>query len=179
MAFESIAPSLWIASGTPYGTEVIDLRDMYPWAKSTGYASPRSERYLIVHHTVTPPPTWRVVDEVIALIKVANTAPYGLPYNFVVTPPGTVYYINDVDKAWPHTLNYNAHTAIACLGDYDKNPTESTMITSLEQLLHALREMWAGQYECVVRAHREMPGNLTRCPGDKLYEVVKYIRDRW
>lgn len=173
------AVPLVIASGTPYETDVIDVRWHFPWAQSSGHADPVVKRYIILHHTATPTPLDDVISEIMFCVRISQTARYGLPYNFAVFPSGCIYYLNDVDRAWPHTLNLNGHTAIAAVGNYQVNEPNPPMLNAIERLMRALREMWAGQHEIELLAHREAPGNLTLCPGDSLYEWLKELRERW
>ncbi len=166
---------LLLAEGTDMVCPVYDVRGQ-GWAADQGPASAAPLRYVIVHHTVTEPPAQTIEAEVAHLRRIRDTGTYGLPYNFVVFPSGRIYYCNDVDRAWPHTYQFNGHTAIALVGNYDANPVPMRAIGRALRLADALAHVWLGQHDTVVQGHREMPGSATACPGQNVMALLQQWR---
>lgn len=170
------APALVIAAGTLAEVVVRDLRGLFRWAMPTAAVRPDPTRQLlVVHHTAAPATApWYVVAEVLELARTVGVSTYGLPYNFVVEPSGSIYYLNDVDSSWPHTYNANWACAIACMGNYHAADPGVPMLESLFRLLEALRTMWAPRFATIeVLGHREVPGTTpTACPGDRLMAAL-------
>jgi hypothetical protein len=167
------SPMLTIAAGRPEAFEVRDLRWVYPWARiSSGpLYQPDGSKLIVWHHTATSTDfQWYVTHEVLALVRIAETAPYGLPYNFVVTPAGSAYYVNDVDYPWPHTYAANGACAIAVVGTYTLTGPSQYAEDTLVRLTLALRRMWLDQGRpAQVLGHRQVPGTTpTQCPGELL-----------
>jgi hypothetical protein len=102
-----------------------------------------------------------------AMCDMARSAPFGLPYNFLIFSTGSqrIYYLNDVDNAWPHTLNYNHACAIAAWGNYQHAGASPRMVQRIVRLVHALERMWG--VPLPVLGHRHTSG--TACPGDWLF----------
>ena len=165
---------LTIASGTESELTVFDIRGKYRWSQSSGDGlPPGTPRHIIVHHTVSPPPDWHVIEEVLALVRLREQGAYGVPYNFVIFPSGSIYYVNDIDGSWPHTAYYNQHTAAAIVGDYTHDIPPDNALQALFALVRALRAMNPDQYSLPVRGHRQMPKNNTICPGDGIMQALK------
>lgn len=167
--------ALVIADGTPDRTVVWDVRGLEQWAAPTGGPHPHSDPHpIIIHHTVTDPAgTHTRPGQLAHLRRIRDTAPYGLPYNFVLFPTGRPWYVNDVDRCWPHTWGYNAATAIACAGNYELLRPGPAMLRRLATLVRALAHMWRPQHRCVVLAHRDVAA--TACPGRYLAPVVPVL----
>lgn len=161
---------LTIADGTPDRIDVWDVRNDWPWTNPSGGFSPGAPRCIIVHHTATPSLPVALADQVHKMHDVARTAKYGLPYNFVVFPGSTqrIFYVNDVDGTYPHTLSFNDCCAVAAWGNYEERPPPPTIPRRIEQLVRALKNMW--QTDIPVIAHRHV--FATACPGRHLFGVL-------
>lgn len=161
-----------IAAGTPFATVVYDARPLGPWSvRSAVYMKDRG-RAIFYHHTGGGLTGKMSVGRALAEMReMSGSAPYGLPYNFIVMPtaPYRVFYLNDVDGAWPHTLNYNYATAIAAWGNYSTVEPSSGMARRMLRLGDALATMW-GQY---VPEYQHKDVSATECPGTLLSPLLR------
>jgi N-acetylmuramoyl-L-alanine amidase-like protein len=162
---------LEIAAGTRYATTVRDAREFGPWASESAMPIQRKGRLIVYHHTASELPTgsqWSVVRAFLEQWR--RTWPYGVPYNFVVMPKRgfPIYYLNDVDRSWPHTYGYNHSTAIALIGDYQRYDPPPGAVERMLRLADALAVMWGERVPEV--QHRDLVATL--CPGDKLSPLL-------
>lgn len=158
---------LVIAAGTDYQVHVLDARPFGPWSEESKLQINKEARLIVYHHTASRAPVFeRVNDQLASLQLLAKESPYGLPYNFIVIPakPWRIFYLNDVDKCWPHTYNYNCATAIAALGNYETSEPPAVLSQRMGKLADALATMW-GQY-VPEKLHRDL--GPTACPGQYL-----------
>lgn len=165
--------TLVIADGTPNAITVCDVRDWRQWAQSTGTGEPGPASGIYLHHTASALTGDSVNDQMVAMEAAADNDPYGLPYNFVVFPGAwlRVYYLNDVDVCWPHTLGHNCDTAIAAWGDYDAARCPHMLAVRVRRLVRALRTMWG--VEVPTYGHREV--YATACPGRYLWRELQTL----
>jgi hypothetical protein len=163
---------LLIADGSQFQTWVYDLRRFGPWATPSKQPIERPNPRIIYHHTASRATDLRHRTQEIALLeRIANTAPWGLPYNFVVcgAPPHRIYYLNDVDSAWPHTLGANGAVAIAALGHFSVEQPSPRLIRTMWRLADALATMWG--HWCPEVRHCDLVA--TECPGQYLAPLLK------
>jgi N-acetylmuramoyl-L-alanine amidase-like protein len=158
--------NLTIAEGTDAAVTVRDCRGDFQWAQVGATRPPVPPRAIFIHHTASAgqPQTRRT--QLDAMRLVATSAPYGLPYNFVVFayPHTSIYYLNDVDHAWPHTYRWNDATAIALWGDWSISEPPTTAVARMARLIRALWSMWG--HDIRVKTHRDVFPTI--CPGDFL-----------
>jgi hypothetical protein len=97
--------------------------------------------------------------------------PFGIPYNFLVEPfaPFRIWYLNDVDQAWPHTSGHNHHTAVAAWGNFDEVRPPRGLPARMHRLADALATMW-GHWVPEMQ-HRDV--YATRCPGAALGDMLR------
>jgi hypothetical protein len=151
---------------------VRDVRHLNAWAVSSAIDLKDRKRTIVYHHTATGHVMRYSVRQALdAMDSVKNTAPYGLPYNFVVFPeyPWPVYYLNDVDQAWPHTYGWNHATAIAAWGNYSVDEPPTGLVRRMWHLADALATMW-GEYIPEIQ-HRDV--YATECPGNLLSPALR------
>jgi hypothetical protein len=119
-------------------------------------------------------PSGDVVGILADLVDESHGSRFGLPYNFLVTPGDDpwAWYLNDVDGAWPHTLNRNADTAICLAGNYQEVIPRTVEVALMWRLSHALMTMWG--VELPILGHRET--SATACPGRHLYAALVDLR---
>jgi hypothetical protein len=163
---------LIIAAGTEWETLVLDVRRNRQWAIPSGGAQPRPPALIVWHHTVGNPSRVDQYDQLHDLGLMADRDRYGLPYNFLIWPGQyqTIWYLNDVDGAWPHTLHHNADAvAIALHGNYDITVPDVTAVAAMSGLTNALMSMWG--CEIPVKGHRDT--SATACPGQHLYKALQ------
>jgi hypothetical protein len=163
--------ALLIAAGTDWQIVVRDARQIMHWATPTAMRINEGGKLIVYHHTAGGVGAKRSARyELNLLIQMAHEAPYGLPYNFVVmpAPPFRVWYLNDLDRAWPHTYGYNWSTAIAAYGNYSEDQPDPRMVARMLRLADALASMWGEQVPEV--QHRDVVA--TECPGNNLAPLL-------
>lgn len=156
--------SLDIAAGTEWQSRVYDVRELGKWARATMHRGGGPPSSIVVHHT-GPVPSMPTLagEQIYAMEQAAPNWPYGIAYNFLLFPGGrcNVYYVNDVDWCWPHTLNANCATAIGVWGDWRHRHLPRRPMRRLKRLIGALRSMWDAPVP--VAPHWRYTG--TECPG--------------
>lgn len=162
---------LEIAAGTEWATTVRDVRPWGPWASPSAMTLQRKGHLVVYHHTASELPSgsgWRAVREWLETAR--RTWPYGVPYNFIVMPRHgfRIYYLNDVDSAWPHTFGFNWATAIAAVGNYSLYDPPVGMVERMMRLADALASMWEERVQEV--QHRDV--FATECPGSRLAPLL-------
>lgn len=162
---------LVIAAGTPHQTMVRDVRGEGRWATASVADTTMERRRIVFHHTadgytghVDP------LGQLAMMELMRGQAPWGLPYNFIVFPNkgGRIWYLNDVDKGWPHTYGGNDATAIAGWGNYMEEEAPAVLVARMLRLADALASMWGRwipEYQ-----HRDF--TPTKCPGSGLYGLL-------
>lgn len=152
---------LTIASGSDHAITVLDVRQDHRWALPSGPTAgfPREVFY---HHSddrrVAAGPN---ADKLAIMRAMADSDKFGLPYNFLIWPDLTIFYVNDVDRAWPHTFGHNGAVAIAAQGDYDVFDVPPDLADTMGRLTWALATMW-GQW---LRERFHSDVFATACPG--------------
>jgi hypothetical protein len=159
---------LIIAQGTEWETLVLDARSARSWCIPSGGMQPRPPALIVWHHTVgnvfdaTLDQQWQTLN------RMADADTWGLPYNFLVwpLPQPVIWYLNDVDGAWPHTLHHNSDAvAISLHGNYEVNEPLDSAVAAMLSLTNALMSMWGTEIKVV--GHRDT--SATACPGKHLY----------
>lgn len=164
-------PRLVIAAGTPDELSVLDVRDHRGWAIDWMPIPNAKHDEIFWHHTVTDYPGDGWLSQYEHLIKIERTAPYGLPYNFVLFDelPWIPWYVNDVDIALPHTNGHNDDVAIAAVGNYETTEPSDGLIDRMARLTRAVWRLWHHS-PVAVRGHRDVYPTL--CPGRRLYARI-------
>lgn len=163
--------AILVAAGTPWETLVRDVRSFYRWAEPTSPCYKGGKRTIVYHHTASGLPTGRSTHrELDFMLNLARGSRWGLPYNFLVMPGGhhRIYYLNDVDECWPHTIGHNSSTAIAAVGNYSTHVPRPTMVKRMLRLADALASMW-GEWVPELQ-HRDV--DATECPGTNLAPLL-------
>ena len=166
---------LTIGEGSEWETVVVDVRRYKRWSTPSGTPVVSPPRLVVWHHTVGPVtdgPPESVVDHMYAE---ANSAQYGLPYNFLVNGGAnpTIFYLNDVDQAWPHTYGHNGDAvAICAAGNWESQEPPDALVDAMWRLSHALMVMWGEVLP--IQGHRET--YATACPGKYLFARLTALR---
>ena len=136
-------------------------------------------RDLVIHHSATPTGSAR-------LFRLLHRGVFGwddIGYHYVIgngtsTADGLLEEGRPEWAVGAHSRGNNGNSLGICLvGDFtETEPTERQM----KALGELLRDM-LGRYDLnrgAIRLHREMPGNSTRCPGERLGidEVLSALR---
>lgn len=168
--------TLTIAADTDWEVTVYDARTVAPWAAPWGNTHTNPAREIYWHHTVSRCQATDPEAQLEWLIAHKNEGPYGLPYNFVVFPdaPATVFYLNDIDKNWPHTYGHNDCVAICAVGNWDVDVPPQQVSERMWHLSHALMMMWAT--DIPVLGHRDC--FATACPGRHLYGQLQALKGK-
>jgi hypothetical protein len=167
-------PRLLIAAGSRHQVVVYDVRGLGPWAVPTRRVEGQARR-VVYHHTASAAPDVRSLKTQLARLELErNGAPWGLPYNFIVEAfrPWRVWYLNDVDMAWPHTYGGNDACAIAGWGNYEEEPASLSMARRMGFLADALATMW----DIYVPEHLHKQFTPTACPGRHLSAILEVDR---
>lgn len=165
---------LTIGAGSEWETLVLDVRRARKWCEPSGGPQPRPPALIVWHHTVGNPTNLDHVGQLQALKHMADVDQYGLPYNFLIWPGEhqTIWYLNDVDGAWPHTLHHNSDAvAIALHGNYQDNVPDPKAVAAIHSLTNALMVMWGAEIKTV--GHRDT--SATACPGKHLYAALQEL----
>ena len=168
--------TLVIAEGSEWEVTVYDVRHCAQWAQESFRRNPGPSQGIYWHHTVSRCEETGVEEQYKWLLNHRSEGPYGLPYNFLIMSrePFHVWYLNDVDKAWPHTYGHNDATAICAVGNWDVTPTPPGLADKMWQVSHALMVMWGE--EIPVFGHRDT--FATACPGRNLYADLLTLKAR-
>ena len=166
--------TLVIGEGSEWEVTVYDARTSASWAVESFRRNPGPSQGLYWHHTVSRCEDVGVEEQYKWLLNHKSEGPYGFPYNFVVFPrePHNVWYLNDVDKAWPHTYGHNDATAICAVGNWDVTPTPPGLAETMWRVSHALMVMWGQDID--VWGHRDC--FATACPGRHLYAQLQELK---
>jgi hypothetical protein len=165
---------LTIAEGTEWETLVLDVRHVRKWCEPSGGPQPRPPALIVWHHTVGNPTNVDQDGQLQAMRRMADVDTFGLPYNFLVWPGDhqTIWYLNDVDGAWPHTLHHNSDAvAISLHGNYEANEPDAKAVAAMHSLTNALMSMWGAEID--VKGHRDT--SATACPGKYLYAALREL----
>ena len=168
--------TLIIGEGSEWEVTVYDVRHCAAWAQESFRRNPGPSQGIYWHHTVSRCDASDPEEQYQWLLNHRSEGPYGLPYNFIIFPasPHTVWYLNDVDKAWPHTYGHNDATAICAVGNWDVNTPPQSLADRMWQVSHALMVMWGHPIE--VYGHRDT--FATACPGRYLYADLQTLKAR-
>ena len=153
-----------------FGDKFIDLRDTllgdaYNWSWERDLSA---IKYLAIHHSATPDDQ---TPSDIADFHINTNGWGGIGYHFLISKAGEIFYVGDISTARANVANLNEQVIGICLiGNFTSGNTpgkkqlEST--GKLCEYLINLPEMEAlNSLECVL-GHKELPGQVTICPGD-------------
>ena len=167
---------LVIAEGTEWETLVLDVRRVRTWCEPSGGPQPRPPALIVWHHTVGNAHDADPEAQLMELRRMADVDQFGLPYNFLVwpDPKPVIWYLNDVDGAWPHTLHHNSDAvAISLHGNYERDEPSDASVAAMHSLTNALMSMWGAEIKVV--GHRDT--SATACPGKHLYGALQALLD--
>ncbi len=161
---------LVIAQGTPWDVTAFDARRYQRWAQDGGPRADGPPPAIIIHHTATPAEGGTASQQLAHLTRIEAAGPFGLPYNFVIYPGARrrIWYLNDVDRRWPHTLGLNHGCAVAVVGNYSEVVVSPQIVHRVVRLCRALRSMWGADLPVI--PHRWL--QATECPGTSLYDAL-------
>ena len=164
-----------IAEGTEWETTVYDVRRVTQWSMRQNVAHSEPQRIIFWHHSVYDVKSLSLVDQLNWLRNTITHGTYGWPYNFLVWPHESscdIWYLNDVDHAWPHTYGHNGDTAICAHGNYDEDVPPVHLVDAMWKLSQALCVMWGEVLP--IKGHRQV--YATACPGKYLFgELVEKL----
>jgi hypothetical protein len=165
---------LTIAEGTPHQIVVWDMRGEYRWADPEWDTGPGPHKAIIYHHTADRRQADDPDAQVALMRAMADEDAFRLPYNFLVWGGAMprVFYLNDVDKAFPHTYAWNDATAIALQGNYQIESPNAGAVARIWRLTKALESMWGKPLPHY--AHRDLVATI--CPGLNLYNALRAFR---
>jgi len=168
--------TLIIGEGSEWEVTVYDVRNSAAWAVESFRRNPGPSQGIYWHHTVSRCEEQGVEEQYRWLLNHKDSGPYGLPYNFLTcgAPDFRVWYLCDVDKAWPHTYNHNDATAVCAAGNWDVTPTPPGLAEKMWRVSHALMVMWGQDID--VFGHRDT--FATACPGRFLYADLQTLKAR-
>ena len=166
--------TLIIGEGSEWEVTIYDVRHHAQWAQESFRRNPGPSQGIYWHHTVSrcDADATDTDAQYQWLLHHRSEGPYGLPYNFLVMPGNTVWYLNDVDKAWPHTYGHNDATAVCAVGNWDVNTPPPGLAEKMWHLSHALMVMWG--HEIPIFGHRDT--FATACPGRFLYAELQALK---
>lgn len=157
----------------------VDLRDSIPGdSYNWSWIRPLSQvNYLAIHHsagsdTQTP--------EEIANFHINNNGWGGIGYHFLISKDGTVYYVGDISTARANVVNLNEQVIGICLiGNFTsgKSPTQEQLGSAhklCEFLINYPPLSNVNSWEAV-KTHKNLPGQVTVCPGDGESWIEKII----
>ena len=165
--------TLVIGEGSEWEVTVYDVRHCAQWAQESFRRNPGPSQGIYWHHTVSRCDASDPEEQYKWLLNHRSEGPYGLPYNFIIFPSSTGWYLNDVDKAWPHTYGHNDATAICAVGNWDINTPPQSLADKMWQVSHALMVMWGHPID--VFGHRDT--FATACPGRFLYADLQRLKN--
>ncbi len=154
------------------GNDFVDLRDLIPgdsynwsWVRSLSQVN-----YLAIHHSGGPD-TQTPIE--IANYHINNNGWGGIGYHFLIGKDGMVYYVGDISTARANVANLNEQVIGICLvGNFTegRTPTQEQYDSA-----YKLCDFFINNYPDltnlnswdVVKGHKELPGQLSLCPGDE------------
>ena len=90
-------------------------------------------------------------------------------YNFIIDRKGRVWEGRGRNVIGAHTLNHNTGSiGIAVLGNYNNYKLNALQKLAIRRTIKKLRK--EGNKIVSVKTHRDMPGNVTSCPGKHYYD---------
>ena len=163
----------------PPGLDEADCERLAERPDESAYTEMDSVRRLVVHHSATSSGSAK-------LIRVLHRGVFGwddIGYHYVIGN-GTMTAEGLVEEGRPewavgaHSRGNNVDSLGICMvGDFGKTAPRTRQMEALAELLSDM----LGRYDLgreAIRLHRQMPGNSTSCPGEKLplEAVLKALR---
>ena len=91
-------------------------------------------------------------------------------YHYLITEDGEVTQARKDTELGAHSVPNDGKIGICLTGNFNEEMPSEMQIKSLEELTERLKR----EYNISeVKAHRDVPGNRTECPGNNLYALVK------
>lgn len=151
------------------GNKFLDLRgslvgDSFKWS----WERPLSDiKYLAIHHSATEP---FATPQEIAKLHVEKNGWGGIGYHFLIDQKGIVFYVGDISTARANVANMNEQVVGVCLiGNFTNGKTPTVIqLQSLKKLIEFFINFEGISIDGLenVKAHRDLPGQATMCPGD-------------
>lgn len=152
------------------GNKFADIRDTMPGDSfNWSWIRPLSQvKYLAIHHSAAS--DIQTPTE-IANFHIKSNGWGGIGYHFLVAKDGTVYYVGDIGTARANVEGLNEQVIGICLvGNFiDGNLPSAAQLDSTNKLCNFLvnfTELSNVNSRDSIRAHSELPGQSTTCPGD-------------
>lgn len=179
-AAPSAPPVLGDLLKTEFGADYEDLSRSLPRHATLVYqerALTAIDRMVLHHTEATKAATWQSV----AQYHVNSNGWPGIGYHIGVRSSGgrvKVSLLND-----PRTRSYHAHTvgndrglAVCLAGSFVREEPTVEEVDVLRRIVQVVRR-WAtwSTSPLPVVGHRDVPGNQTSCPGDKLAAVLSWL----
>lgn len=152
------------------GNNLVDLRDSMPGDSfNWSWVRPLNQvKYLAIHHTAGPDSQ---TPTQIANFHISSNGWGGIGYHFLISKEGQVYYVGDISTARANVANLNEQVIGICLiGNFTEGRTPTnTQIDSLNKLcdffINSPDLPNVNSWDDML-GHKELPGQLTICPGD-------------
>lgn len=156
---------------------VWDLRNTYRWTEAGLHIRDRDVRRIMIHESGWEERPGGQMAQIDAMRQLAEHGENGLPYNFVVWPGKwrRIYYVNDLDYAWPLWQENGDCAAICAWGAFRWAKPPTGLAWRIRQLILALREHYG--HHLSVRFHEQVNGAL--CPGAFLQEDLIRLGYPW
>ena len=131
-------------------------------------------KYIVIHHTATPP----VTPQVVAKYHVRHNHWAGIGYHFFVMPDGTAYEVGNIDTERACVWGRNKESLCICLsGDFTKQQPPDEQIAATVALIKCLREKYPPLRDVKIVGHRDiaLPGHTTQCPGNTWLQWKRFF----
>lgn len=158
---------LVIAAGTEWEETVKDMRGDYHWANEMDWHTTSPHAWHFLHHTATRYFGGDFLKEVDYLKRLADSAPYRLPYNFITfqSDDATIFYINDIDRSWPHTYAHHDDIATCVVGNFENDVPTQNLLDRLYRHFNAIGNLYLPNPPGWLPHSAVYP---TACPGRNL-----------
>ena len=157
-----------------FGERFEDLVDVLPKHASARYGQRSLDdvQYVVVHHTAA---RREVSWEAVARYHVGSEGWPGVAYHIGLRLDGGAVIVSLLNQ--PETRSYHAHAAgnshglaVVVAGDFRLSEPAAEEIDALWRVVRVVRS-FLGR-DLPVCGHRDVPGNDTTCPGERLYDQV-------
>lgn len=125
---------------------------------------------IVIHHSMTSHKAKGSTPQAFANHHIDKNKRPGIAYPFVISPDGTIFQCDDLERRTYHAGNTNTRSIGICvIGDFRKEganekPTQAQM-ESLYLLVKELQETFPKLK--IIKGHQECPGySWKNCPGD-------------
>ncbi|KKP51435.1 MAG: N-acetylmuramoyl-L-alanine amidase [candidate division TM6 bacterium GW2011_GWF2_33_332] len=147
---------------------ITDIIDKLPRRGQYAQRSIEAIDKIVIHHSASPAGRFTMYDFANWHIDPGGRlkAP-GIAYHFGIDPDGKIYQSNKLTSQSWHAGNGNpSSVGVVLNGNFENEIPSDAQKKSLKYLIRFLRRKL--KKKLTVFGHREIPGNLTACPGRNL-----------